>query len=73
MGSMMSEEMVDVVIHVKVPKKYAEIIQKDVEAKAWYLSHREELFETLKKLKGILKTDKSWKELKREYYERGID
>ncbi|WP_277346778.1 hypothetical protein [Thermococcus sp. 21S9] len=36
---------------------------------AWYLSHKDELFENMKKLKGIMKTDKSWKELKREIYE----
>ncbi|NJE10142.1 MULTISPECIES: hypothetical protein [unclassified Thermococcus] len=65
----MAEEIVDVVIHVKVPKKYAETFRKDVEAMAWYLSHKDELFENMKKLKGIMKTNKSWKELKEEYYE----
>ncbi|BAD86257.1 hypothetical protein, conserved [Thermococcus kodakarensis KOD1] len=69
----MVEELVDVVIHVKVPKKYAEEFRKEVEARAWYLAHKKELFENLKKLKGIMKTDKSWKEIKRELYEGLID
>ncbi|MDV3103827.1 hypothetical protein [Thermococcus waiotapuensis] len=64
-----AEELVEVTIHVKVPREYAEEFKRDVEARAWYLSHREELFKNLKKLKGILKTEKSWKELKEEYYE----
>ena len=45
----MTEEIVDLVIHVKVPKKYAETFRKDVEAMAWYLSHKDELFENMKK------------------------
>lgn len=65
----MAEELVDVTIRVKVPREYAEEFKKDVEARAWYLSHKEELFKNLKKLKGVLKTEKSWKELKEEYYE----
>lgn len=32
-----------------------------------------DLFENLKKLKGIMKTNKSWKELKEEYYEGFVD
>jgi hypothetical protein len=69
----MAEELVDVVIHVKVPKEYAEEFRKGIEARAWYLAHKKELFENLKNLKGIMKTDKSWKEIKRELYEGLID
>jgi len=65
----MAEEIGDVVIHVKVPKKYAETFRKDVKAMAWYLSHKDELFEDMRKLKGIMKTNKTWKEPKREIYE----
>lgn len=48
----MVEELVDVVIHVKVPKKYAEEFRKEVEARAWYLAHKKELFENLKSSRG---------------------
>lgn len=69
----MVEEFVDVVIYVKVLKKYVEEFWKEVEVRVWYLVYKKEFFENLKKFKGIMKIDKLWKEIKREFYEGFID
>ncbi|AMQ18617.1 hypothetical protein [Thermococcus peptonophilus] len=64
--------MEKVVIEVEVPKEYAEEFRREVEEMAKYLRNRKALWGEMKKLKGILKTDKSWEELKEECYEAHV-
>ena len=61
--------MGEVVIHVVVPDGYEEAFKKEVEEMAKYLQNRERLKKDMERLFGILKTDKTWKEIKREMYE----
>ncbi|WP_297418912.1 hypothetical protein [Thermococcus sp.] len=61
--------MGEVVIHVVVPDGYEGTFKKEVEEMARYLRNREELRKNMEKLFGILKTEKTWKEMKREMYE----
>ncbi|WP_297549701.1 hypothetical protein [Thermococcus sp.] len=61
--------MGEVVIQVVVPDGYEEAFKKEVEEMAKYLRNRERLKKKMEKLFGMLKTDKTWKEMKREMYE----
>ena len=61
--------MGEVVIHVVVPDGYEEAFKKEVKEMAKYLRNRRKLKENMEKLFGILETDKTWKEIKREMYE----
>ena len=61
--------MGEVVIHVVVPDGYEEVFKKEVKEMAKYLRNRRKLKENMEKLFGILETDKTWKEMKREMYE----
>ena len=61
--------MGEVVIQVVVPDGYEEAFKKEVEEMAKYLRNRERLKKNMEKLFGILKTEKTWKELKGEIYE----
>ena len=46
-----------------------EIFKKEVEEMAKYLRNGEKLKKNIEELFGILKTEKTWKEMKREIYE----
>ncbi len=61
--------MGEVVIQVVVPDGYEETFKKEVEEMAKYLRNRERLKKKMEKLFGVLKTDKTWKGMKREMYE----
>ncbi len=61
--------MGEVVIQVVVPDGYEKTFKKEVEEMAKYLRNRERLKKKMEKLFGVLKTDKRWKEMKREMYE----
>jgi len=61
-----------ITIQVEVPDEYAETFRKEVEEIARFLWNKKRLMENMKKLEGILKTDKTWKELKEEYYEAHV-
>ncbi|AGK61250.1 hypothetical protein Asulf_01254 [Archaeoglobus sulfaticallidus PM70-1] len=62
--------MGEITIKVRVPDRFEEIFKREVEELAKALIEKERLFEKLRELKGILETDKPWKELKREIYEQ---
>ncbi len=64
--------MAKVTIQVDVPDEYVDSFKKHVEEIARFLRNKERLKENLEKVKGILKTDKSWEELKEEYYEAHV-
>ncbi|NJE03293.1 hypothetical protein [Thermococcus sp. MV11] len=64
--------MGEIVIRVNVPEGYEESFKKEVEEMAKYLRNREKLRKNMEKLFGILKTDKTWKELKREMHEERL-
>ena len=64
--------MTKVTIQVDVPDEYVDSFKKHVEEMARFLRNKERLKENLEKVKGILKTDKSWEELKEEYYEAHV-
>ncbi|ASJ06991.1 hypothetical protein [Thermococcus pacificus] len=61
--------MGEVVIHVVVPDGYEETFKKEVEEMAKYLRNKEKLRKNMEKLFGVLKSDQTWKEMKREMYE----
>ncbi len=61
-----------VTIQVEVPDEYVDSFKKQVEEIARFLRNKERLKENLEKVKGILKTEKSWKALKEEYYEAHV-
>ena len=61
--------MGEIVIHVVVPDGYEETFKKEVEEMAKYLRNREMLKRNMEKLFGVLKTDKTWKDMKREMHE----
>ncbi|AFL94360.1 hypothetical protein CL1_0145 [Thermococcus cleftensis] len=64
--------MGEIVIRVNVPEGYEESFKKEVEEMAKYLRNREKLRKNMEKLFGILKTDKTWKEMKREMHEERL-
>lgn len=64
--------MGEIVIRVNVPEGYEESFKKEVEEMAKYLRNREKLRKNMEKLFGILKTNKTWKEMKREMYEERL-
>ena len=61
--------MGEVVIHVVVPDGYEETFKKEVEEMAKYLRNRERLKKNMERLFGVLKTDKTWRDMKREMHE----
>ena len=68
----LGRKMGEIVIRVNVPEGYEESFKKEVEEMAKYLRNREKLRKNMEKLFGILKTNKTWKEMKREMYEERL-
>jgi len=64
--------MVEVTIKVSVPDHAEKAFRKVVEETAKFFNRRERFFELMNELKGTLKADKSWKELKIEVYEQDL-
>lgn len=59
-------------IRVEVPDGMEESFKKTVEEIAKYYSKRDSLFGLIEELKGSIKTDKSWRELRVEAHEQGV-
>ncbi|MCD6494059.1 MAG: hypothetical protein J7K36_09770 [Archaeoglobaceae archaeon] len=64
--------MVEVTIKVSVPDHAEKAFRKAVEETAKFFNRGDQFFELMNELKGTLKTDKSWKELKIEVYEQDL-
>ncbi|WP_456330216.1 hypothetical protein [Archaeoglobus sp.] len=64
--------MGEVTIKVSVPDHAEKAFRKAVEETAKFFNKRDRFFELMSALKGALKTDKSWKELKIEAYEQNF-
>jgi flagellar biosynthesis regulator FlbT len=64
--------MGDIVIRVDVPDQFQASFRQEVEEMAEALKNRAKLFDTLKALRGTMKTEKPWKQLKEEAHEQGI-
>lgn len=58
--------MGEVNIKVSVPDDAEEVFRRAVEEIAKFLNKRDRFLELMNELKGSLKTEKSWKELKAE-------
>ena len=59
-------------IKVEVPDGMEESFKKVIEEIAKHYLRRERLFGLIEELKGSIKVDKTWKELRVEAYEQGI-
>ncbi|AKG91327.1 hypothetical protein GAH_01372 [Geoglobus ahangari] len=64
--------MGEITIKVSVPDHAERAFRKAVEETAKFFNERDRFFELMSKLKGTLKVDKSWKELKIEAYEQNL-
>lgn len=64
--------MGEVTIKVSVPDNAEKAFIKAVEETAKFFNERGRFFELMNELKGAIKTEKSWKELKMEIYEQNL-
>ncbi|AIY89396.1 hypothetical protein GACE_0339 [Geoglobus acetivorans] len=62
--------MGEMTIKVSVPDHAEKAFKKAVEETAKFFNKRDRFFELMNELRGALKVDKSWEELKTELYER---
>ena len=60
--------MGEITIKVYVPDRAEKAFRKAVEETAKFFNERDRFFELMNKLKGTLKVDKPWNELKMEPY-----
>ena len=61
-----------VTIKVSVPDHAEKAFKKAVEETAKFFNEKDRFFKLMNELKGTLKADKSWKELKMETYEQNL-